>query len=171
MGLINDLHKWRVLLGKRIAMEELKKITKDMLDGISDDKALYVINQLVQNYWLKESGVEMPGIADGFNPDKKPKKREKSIESYLKEQVEKLGGKCYKFESPGTAGMPDRIVVYKGCIVFIETKRPGAKPRKLQEERLKELRAQHVPAFSIDTKDKVDRLIMRLSINGSRYHG
>ncbi len=40
------------------------------------------------------------GIADGFNPNKKPKKREKSVESYLKEQVEKLGGKCYKFESP-----------------------------------------------------------------------
>jgi hypothetical protein len=152
-------------------MEELKKITKDMLDGISDDKALYVINQLVQKYWLEESSIEMSGIADGFNPDKKPKKREKSIESYLKEQVEKLGGKCYKFESPGTAGMPDRIVVYKGCVVFIETKRPGAKPRKLQQERIKELIAQHVPAFSIDTKDKVDNLIMRLSIDGNRYHG
>lgn len=113
----------------------------------------------------------MPGIADGFNPDKKPKKREKSVESYLKEQVEKLGGKCYKFESPGTAGMPDRIVVYKGCVVFIETKRPGARPRKLQQERIKELRAQHVPAFSIDTKDKVDNLIMRLSIDGKRYYG
>ena len=152
-------------------MEELKKITKDMLDGISDDKALYVIKQLVQKYWLEESSIEMSGIADGFNPDKKPKKREKSIESYLKEQVEKLGGKCYKFESPGTAGMPDRIVVYKGCVVFIETKRPGAKPRKLQQERIKELIAQHVPAFSIDTKDKVDNLIMRLSIDGNRYHG
>ena len=39
---------------------------------------------------------------------------EKSIEEYLRDQVRKIGGKAYKFVSPGNAGVPDRLVVLPG---------------------------------------------------------
>lgn len=111
----------------------------------------------------------MTGVASGFDPTRKPKKRERSVENYLKERIESIGGKCYKFVSPGTDGMPDRIVIYKGTVVFIETKRPGGKPRALQKERIEELRALGVSAFSINALDQVEQLILRLTLNRDSY--
>ena len=85
---------------------------------------------------------------------------EQKIESYLKKQVELLGGKAYKFISPGTAGVPDRIVVLPGGeIFFVELKAPGKKLRKIQEYRAKELRALGFDVRTIDSKEKVDKFI------------
>jgi hypothetical protein len=40
---------------------------------------------------------------------------------------------CHKFEVPGRAGYPDRLVLcWPGQSIFIEFKRPGEKPRDLQ---------------------------------------
>ena len=103
------------------------------------------------------------GVAEGFNPSKKPKKREFKIEDYLKEQVEKIGGKCYKFISPGYDGMPDRIVVFSGCVIFVETKRPGKKPRALQKIRLEELQMQGVITAVVSTKKEADSIVDFLS--------
>ena len=36
---------------------------------------------------------------------------EKDIEEKLRNKVKKLGGKAYKFVSPGNAGVPDRLVI------------------------------------------------------------
>lgn len=39
--------------------------------------------------------------------------------------VKQLGGHAYKWTSPGTAGVPDRICILpKGRVIFVETKRP-----------------------------------------------
>ena len=103
------------------------------------------------------------GVVEGFNPAKKPKKREFKIEDYLKEQVEKIGGKCYKFVSPGYDGMPDRIVVFSGCVIFVETKRPGKKPRALQKIRLEELQMQGVITAVVSTKKEADFIVDFLS--------
>ena len=52
--------------------------------------------------------------------------RESTLENKIKLYVEQLGGKAYKWTSPGTRGVPDRIVILpKGRIVFVEVKRPG----------------------------------------------
>ena len=37
--------------------------------------------------------------------------RESSIERHLVEGVKKLGGMCVKFVSPGTPGVPDRLII------------------------------------------------------------
>ena len=108
------------------------------------------------------------GVAEGFNPSKKPKKREFKIEDYLKEQVEKIGGKCYKFVSPGYDGMPDRIVVFSGCVIFVETKRPGKKPRALQKIRLEELQRQGVNTAVVSTKKEADFVVNYLNARGLR---
>lgn len=110
------------------------------------------------------------GIRNNFDPAKTIKKREFVVEDYLREKIASIGGKCYKFVSPGYDGMPDRLVLYRGNVVFIECKRPGEKPRKLQQVRLNEIRDQNVPAFWIDSKGQVDILVARLTGLG-RIHG
>ena len=45
--------------------------------------------------------------------------REQDIERNLTRQVKQLGGLCLKFVSPGTAGVPDRLIILpSGRVVF-----------------------------------------------------
>ena len=58
--------------------------------------------------------------------------REKYIEQQLARAVKIAGGICPKLVSPGTDGMPDRMILLPGCrIGFVEVKAPGKKPRPL----------------------------------------
>jgi Holliday junction resolvase len=68
-------------------------------------------------------------------------KRERDIESGLRRQVEKMGGKFMKFTSPGNDGVPDRIAVLPGGRVwFVELKREGEKPTGIQKWQMEQLR-------------------------------
>lgn len=50
---------------------------------------------------------------------------ESEVERYLREQVEKLGGKCVKFVPDFSRGFPDRVVILPcGVLLWVETKRP-----------------------------------------------
>lgn len=85
---------------------------------------------------------------------------ESVIERKLKKQIELIGGKAFKFVSPGVSGVPDRIVLLpQGRIVFVELKAPGKKMRKLQEFRAKELQALGFRVECIDTIEKVDKFV------------
>ena len=67
--------------------------------------------------------------------------REKQIEKKLVKAVKEEGGMCPKLVSPGTDGMPDRLVMLpKARIGFVEVKAPGKGPRPLQVKRHKQLR-------------------------------
>ena len=67
--------------------------------------------------------------------------REKQIEQKLVKAVKAEGGMCPKLVSPGTDGMPDRLVMLpKARIGFVEVKAPGKGPRPLQAKRHKQLR-------------------------------
>ena len=58
--------------------------------------------------------------------------RESTIEKKAKEYTEQQGGHFIKFAA-GLAGFPDRIVLFaSGRIGFLELKRPGERPEKLQ---------------------------------------
>ena len=60
---------------------------------------------------------------------------ERDVERHLVRAVEKeLGGRCWKWVSPGMAGVPDRIVLLPhGLTYFVELKKPGEQPRSLQK--------------------------------------
>ena len=95
---------------------------------------------------------------------------EKTVEVRLRRLVrERLGGRAYKFESPGTAGMPDRLVCLPGGrVVFVETKQPGKTPRPLQKKRHAELRELGCEVWGcIDTSEKVDKFIVDVLRGGS----
>lgn len=88
--------------------------------------------------------------------------REKDIEARLVRHVKRLGGLCYKFTSPGHAGVPDRIIFYKGKTILVELKAPGAKPRPNQSIEIKRIKSQAIPCLVLDSKEKVDWFIERI---------
>lgn len=60
--------------------------------------------------------------------------KESVIEARLRKGVERAGGRCLKFVSPGHTGVPDRIILMPGGrVYFAETKAPGEKERSRQE--------------------------------------
>ena len=73
--------------------------------------------------------------------------QEKEIEKILVAEVKKLGGRAYKWMSPGNDGVPDRIVVFPNRTpIFVELKADNGKLSALQQvqiDRLKSL-GQHV---------------------------
>lgn len=48
--------------------------------------------------------------------------RERKVEHYLDKQVTDLGGLTRKWVSTGRDGVPDRIVIHKGNVFFVEIK-------------------------------------------------
>ena len=56
----------------------------------------------------------------------------------------------FKFSSANRKGVPDRIFLYKGSVMFIEFKRAGDKPTKLQEYTHCVIRNQGIDVHVID---------------------
>ena len=68
--------------------------------------------------------------------------REKVIERILVNEVKKLGGRAYKWTSPGNDGVPDRIVIFPGRPpVFVELKTSQGKLTALQKVQIDRLMA------------------------------
>jgi hypothetical protein len=87
--------------------------------------------------------------------------REKTIEEYLRDKIKAVGGKAYKWVSPGNNGVPDRIVVLPGGkVVFVELKATGKTSTALQKAKQEELIKMGCTVYrDIDSKEKVDLLI------------
>ena len=85
---------------------------------------------------------------------------EKKIEHKLARMVRSRGGICPKFVSPGMDGMPDRIVLLpNGCVAFVEVKAPGKKPRPLQVQRHKALKALGFKVYVLDGEDQIGGIL------------
>lgn len=92
-----------------------------------------------------------------------PNLTEKQIETKLRDKAKKLGGKAYKFVSPGNSGVPDRIVVLPGRkIGFAELKAPGKTTRKTQELQIKFLKGLGFLVGVIDSCEGVDNFLKEL---------
>lgn len=58
---------------------------------------------------------------------------ERTTETKVSEYAEAKGCLALKLNVMGRRGWPDRLYIYKGQVLFIEFKRLGEQPRKLQE--------------------------------------
>jgi len=59
---------------------------------------------------------------------------EKQIESYFRKEVERIGGKSFKFTSPSHRGVADRIACLpNGQTWFVELKTPTGRLSELQK--------------------------------------
>lgn len=66
--------------------------------------------------------------------------REKDIEKILVNEIKKLGGRAYKWVSPGNDGVPDRIVILPGMRpVFVELKTEKGQLSALQKVQINRL--------------------------------
>lgn len=91
-------------------------------------------------------------------------KLEKEVEAALRRMIEKHGGKCLKWVCPGWAGVPDRICLLPGGLIyFVETKRPeGGTRAALQKkwaEWLTSLGFTHLWVLNRDDVDDLEGLI------------
>lgn len=84
---------------------------------------------------------------------------ESAIERALKNKIEKLGGRAFKFSSPGNNGVPDRIVLLNGQCYFVELKKPGEKLRPLQNVVRKRFKKLGFEVYVIDSLEKVGEFI------------
>lgn len=86
--------------------------------------------------------------------------REREIEKKLVDAVKAQGGVCWKFVSPGTAGIPDRIILMPmERIAFVEVKAPGESPRKLQLARHRLLRRLGFKTFVLDNPEQIGGIL------------
>ena len=88
---------------------------------------------------------------------------EKDIENYLKKEAKKVDAISYKFTSPGIRGVPDRILIYRGTVWFLEIKAPGKLATSLQMYHIERIREAGGNAKVLDSKAAVNTLIMELT--------
>jgi len=88
---------------------------------------------------------------------------EKEIESYLKKEIERRGGLCLKFVSPGVTGVPDRVCVLPGGrVVFVEIKSADGELSPRQEYVIRQIRKRGHDVRVVVGKLGVDELIFDL---------
>ena len=67
--------------------------------------------------------------------------RENKVERFLDSEIMKLGGITRKWVSPGVNGVPDRIVIVKGHVWFVEVKTVDGKLSPWQSRELDRLKS------------------------------
>lgn len=89
--------------------------------------------------------------------------KEKDIERILVTEVKKLGGRAYKWTSPGNDGVPDRIVILPGRPpIFVELKTEIGKLTALQKVQINRLRDLGQDVRVLYGMDDVSRFLMEM---------
>lgn len=89
--------------------------------------------------------------------------KESQIERRLVEGVKRLGGMCLKFVSPGTLGVPDRIIITaKGQVIFVELKAETGRLTKIQRYVIGEMQKRGADARVVKGIDEVKELLAEI---------
>jgi len=85
--------------------------------------------------------------------------RESSIEKTIVARAKARGWWSCKFTSPAMAGVPDRMFIRDGRVVYIEIKRPGNKPTPLQAKRMADMRTHGAEVHWVDSVEAADAIL------------
>ena len=85
--------------------------------------------------------------------------KESTIEAAVVRHCKSRGLLCYKFTSPARRGVPDRMIIGNGKVLFLELKAPGEKPTKLQEYEHSLLKSAHMWVSWVDNAPEAIDLI------------
>lgn len=85
--------------------------------------------------------------------------REAKVEKYLDQQIKRIGGITRKFVSPGRDGVPDRIVIHRGKVYFVELKTVDGRLSKNQNREHKYLRDNGANVMTVYGVDGVDMFV------------
>ena len=90
--------------------------------------------------------------------------KESEIEKYFRWRIERMGGKSFKFTSPGVSGVVDRIAALPdGRTLWVELKTKGGKLSELQKRHGEELIKLNQLYKVLWTKEQIDDYITTLS--------
>ena len=85
---------------------------------------------------------------------------EKAVEVYLVKRMREIGGRAYKWVSPGNDGVPDRMCIFPGGRVELaELKGAGGRVSRLQAHRFAELSGMGRRVWVLWSRDSIDRFI------------
>lgn len=85
---------------------------------------------------------------------------EKTLESRLRKEIEKRGGKALKLLSQVHRGLPDRLILLPGgWVVFVELKSTGKKPTKLQAHCHEQLEKLGFAVWVVDSTESLDNVL------------
>ena len=86
--------------------------------------------------------------------------REKKIEQSLREAVRDMGGRSYKFVSPGNRGVPDRLIVMPGGRIFFrELKAEDGEPDGFQRLQIARLQILGADASILTGRAEVEKFL------------
>ena len=92
---------------------------------------------------------------------------ESRIERRLVDGVKKLGGMCLKFVSPGTPGVPDRLIIAPtGRIIFAELKTETGRLAKIQRYTIGEMQKRGADVRVVKGIDEVMQLLAEIEGGG-----
>lgn len=91
---------------------------------------------------------------------------ESSIEAGLRKQVVKHGGMFLKFVSPNNAGVPDRIIIDQGRVIFVELKQERGCLRMLQACMIDKMRQAGADVRVVYGAEGARQLVKELWPNG-----
>lgn len=91
---------------------------------------------------------------------------ERSIERYLRKIVIESGGMCLKWVCPQHRGVPDRLVLLKSKVYFVEIKSPKGVLSRLQHEFAWELVKHGYIHHVVRTKEQADEFVKGV-LNGT----
>lgn len=91
---------------------------------------------------------------------------EKTTEAYLRDAVKAMGGRAYKFVSPGNNGVPDRLIVLPGPVyAFFELKSLGKHSTPMQRKQQDALARMGCLVYrDVATRAEVAEILGRLAI-------
>lgn len=95
--------------------------------------------------------------------------KESTIERHLVEGVKRLGGMCIKFTSPGTPGVPDRLIITStGRIIFAELKTEVGYLSKIQRYTIGQMMKRGADVRVVKGIDGVRQLLAEIEGGGER---
>lgn len=93
--------------------------------------------------------------------------REATIERALIARVRAAGGIVRKVQWIGRRAAPDRLVLLPGRCLWVEVKRPGAKPDPRQQREFTRLREYGLIVVVVDSLEAVDAVVGRADVAGA----
>lgn len=91
---------------------------------------------------------------------------EKHLESKIVKWCKDNKFLCIKFTSLSTRGLPDRLIIGDGRVVFVEIKRKGKKPREYQEYMINLMKRKGADVFWCDNFESFEEHMN----NGNHIH-
>jgi len=107
------------------------------------------------DFWGDSTGLPLPAT----RKERERKPREATIEARICAYARNAGWLVYKFKSENNRGVPDRLFIRNGRVVFLEIKQPGKQPTEAQTREINRIIEAGVMASWVDNLEDAIRVL------------